>query len=336
MPNTLVVFVHGFLSSGESFRRFPEDLLERVNRNTNSTRAFFDTLAYNYSTTGSNDQRVIEFVRFLEERSRSYAQVVLIGHSMGGVLALDAVRRCHPNSDYNRHEGHEQGIDGLYRGAGSPLQQKIHLVISVDSPFFGLHPHVIAVSGARRVGNAINWVSDRFGSAVQSRSAYEDTYSSQETSSSSRSSGWGLLGLAAVATVAVGAAAAYALSSSTRSVQADEDERAAAPGIGHAEFLSPLWNIANMAPRFEDLNNLPIEFHGFYLAVSEFGSSNRSTSLKNFVQIPPDPYRHYFQEIDIQARDEIEAHMGIFRSEFDSAAYYHLLTAVARIIADVL
>ncbi|KAJ3191049.1 hypothetical protein HDU67_006026, partial [Dinochytrium kinnereticum] len=112
----LLVFIHGFLGSKESFRRFPLDLKEYIkadggiapkapsifsqSSNLFSTSASsapsFDIENYDYPTTGDNDQRVSELVAWLRKHCGPNqngvppAYVVLLSHSMGGLLASDA------------------------------------------------------------------------------------------------------------------------------------------------------------------------------------------------------------------------------------------------------
>jgi len=62
----ILVFVHGFLGSDESFKSFPLHLITELEAK-NLTASY---LVYEYSTAGSNRQRVHELVFYLIEKAR--------------------------------------------------------------------------------------------------------------------------------------------------------------------------------------------------------------------------------------------------------------------------
>jgi pimeloyl-ACP methyl ester carboxylesterase len=127
----LLVFVHGFLGeSSKTFQEFPRDLkvaLEREHRfPTNS-------VLYNYESQGTDQvHRLLDFLleRVAESPSRP---IVLLSHSMGGLLSLDVLRESR-----------------LKLGLDLPITG----ILAFDTPFFGLHPNVLLDSGLKRVGAA--------------------------------------------------------------------------------------------------------------------------------------------------------------------------------------
>ncbi|KAL2912123.1 hypothetical protein HK105_208399 [Polyrhizophydium stewartii] len=91
----LVVFIHGFLGSEDSFRHFPEHLAERLAQRHGLDPGAVDAIAFpRYETKGSS-QRIVRSLMdwlLLHATSARYESVVLCAHSMGGFLAADAYR----------------------------------------------------------------------------------------------------------------------------------------------------------------------------------------------------------------------------------------------------
>ncbi|KAJ3124068.1 hypothetical protein HK101_006215, partial [Irineochytrium annulatum] len=66
-PLPLLIFIHGFLGSRDSFRRFPLDLLELI-RSTSKPRSTvpkYDVLYHDHDTAGDNAARVKELVDYV-------------------------------------------------------------------------------------------------------------------------------------------------------------------------------------------------------------------------------------------------------------------------------
>ncbi|TFK71816.1 hypothetical protein BDN72DRAFT_957832 [Pluteus cervinus] len=133
-PTLLVVFVHGFIGTEESFSNFPSDL-QQVLKPLTKSRSVKCEVYPSYQTKGDFNQAVLSFSRWLKnlvrqrETDRGYCKnadgvkVVLCGHSMGGMLIADALLHLH--------------VDCLHRGE---LWPRIIACIAFDSPFFGVDP----------------------------------------------------------------------------------------------------------------------------------------------------------------------------------------------------
>lgn len=177
--------------------------------------------------------------------------VILVAHSMGGLLSIDAVSTA----------------------------EKVIGIISIDTPFFSLDPGVHSV-----VSEPLKKIA---------------------------SSGWGFAGLALGGVLA---AAAYSSGS-------DELKKSIGSMVSNhltdtTEFLSPLWNVSNMRPRFEVLQSRKIYFSGIYLELEN----------KRFCNLPPSDLAHHFTALPMTGRDVVDCHMNMFQS--NRSSYAELLMGV--------
>ncbi|KAM6495378.1 hypothetical protein JOM56_008084 [Amanita muscaria] len=127
-PNNmlLVIFVHGFSGSSNSFGRFPQDL-QRLLRNSSPTQTTECIVYPTYLTTGELSHAVRTFTTWLirlvtekENGQTGRAQIVLCGHSMGGLITADSLR----------------DLARPYRNSPS-MWPKVVACLSFDTPFFG-------------------------------------------------------------------------------------------------------------------------------------------------------------------------------------------------------
>ncbi|KAJ3296246.1 hypothetical protein HK104_001811 [Borealophlyctis nickersoniae] len=89
----LLVFIHGFLGSEESFEQLPIDLLHVLATHYNIPKSSIETRVFpRYDTKGNNAraaQKLIDWL-LLHATTARYKCVILLAHSMGGLLAADA------------------------------------------------------------------------------------------------------------------------------------------------------------------------------------------------------------------------------------------------------
>lgn len=89
----LIVFIHGFLGSEESFFNFPEHLVEVLQTRHGLPHDKVETRMFpRYDTRGHNArsvQKLIDWLLIYATTGR-YECVILMAHSMGGLLAADA------------------------------------------------------------------------------------------------------------------------------------------------------------------------------------------------------------------------------------------------------
>ncbi|KAJ3029919.1 UNVERIFIED_CONTAM: hypothetical protein HDU68_010702 [Siphonaria sp. JEL0065] len=313
-----LVYVHGFLGSGESFHVLPGD----VQRQLLSRGVRAVTVAYDYATTGDNDLRVAEFVAWLKDSKRAITgNVVLLGHSMGGLLCVDAAR-------------------ALAKLSSSELNFKVIKILAFDSPFLGVHPRAVVHSGGAKVVDKLNSFANMFGGSggVASRSSSESlsaraVASTAITTPKASGSGmsWSTLATAGVAAATL-AAAAY----SSPTVR-DSVSKAVST---HASFLGPLWSPGDQEARLQWLlSQQTIQFTCFYLVTTMNSSSQENTISRNTFISTPAPtadYARLFKPIQYDATrnpkgkecgDEIEAHMNMFRGGVIGDSVYNEVLA---------
>ncbi|PGH15085.1 hypothetical protein AJ79_02611 [Helicocarpus griseus UAMH5409] len=123
----LLIYIHGFVGTDTSFKKFPAHVHNLLTVMLSETHVVHSKIYPRYKT-----RKAIEFVRddfsyWLAPHESSETDIVLIGHSLGGILAAE-VALLGPsdpaNSDMFKHR-----ILGL---------------INLDVPFLGLHRGVVA------------------------------------------------------------------------------------------------------------------------------------------------------------------------------------------------
>ncbi|TLS31629.1 hypothetical protein PpBr36_02356 [Pyricularia pennisetigena] len=124
----LVVYIHGFMGNDTSFQRFPAHMHEFLRESLAETHAVHTKIYPRYKTYRTIDVATENFSRWLSPHESSTTDVVLVGHSMGGLLAADVVLLP------------AAGDQGGGRGR---RRHRILGTVSLDSPFLGLHPGII-------------------------------------------------------------------------------------------------------------------------------------------------------------------------------------------------
>ncbi|PHH60483.1 hypothetical protein CDD81_1614 [Ophiocordyceps australis] len=126
----LLVYIHGFYGNDESFRSFPAHVHALVRTLLADSHVIHSKVYPRYKTYRAIQLARDRFSAWLEPHQSPSTDVILVGHSMGGLLAAEVV--LIPSRD-----------------AQSQQQQFKHRIlgtISLDSPFLGLHPGIV-VSG---------------------------------------------------------------------------------------------------------------------------------------------------------------------------------------------
>ncbi|KAK6510560.1 hypothetical protein TWF506_009665 [Arthrobotrys conoides] len=117
----LCVFIHGFVGDETSFRGFPAHFHELLTILVQDTHVVHTKVYPKFKTRDKISIAVDNFSRWLSQFTSSTTDIVLLGHSMGGLLAADAVLL-------------QPFPPGRHRILGT---------ISFDTPFIGIHPGVI-------------------------------------------------------------------------------------------------------------------------------------------------------------------------------------------------
>ncbi|PPJ53680.1 hypothetical protein CBER1_00811 [Cercospora berteroae] len=121
----LLIYIHGFMGAETSFRSFPAHVHNLLTVLLSDTHVIHTKIYPRYASRGKITRARDDFGRWIEPHQDSTTDVVLLGHSMGGLLSAEVV---------------------LATGTppqGSPLRNRILGTINFDVPFLGMHPGVV-------------------------------------------------------------------------------------------------------------------------------------------------------------------------------------------------
>ncbi|KAK3378212.1 hypothetical protein B0H63DRAFT_436730 [Podospora didyma] len=125
----LLIYIHGFMGNDSSFRSFPAHVHSFLKDALSDTHVIHTKIYPRYKTYKAIDVACDNFSRWLEPHESPTTDVVLLGHSMGGLLGADVALQPSPNPTY-----------------GSSFRHRILGTVSLDAPLLGLHPGIV-VSG---------------------------------------------------------------------------------------------------------------------------------------------------------------------------------------------
>ncbi|EPQ59080.1 hypothetical protein GLOTRDRAFT_70221 [Gloeophyllum trabeum ATCC 11539] len=350
----LVVFIHGFKGTDETFGAFPERLQHLLAQTTEGIDV--ECIVFPaYETKGDLDAAVERFADWLAQLTvekevakglgggAGKSKVVLCGHRrvtfhMGGLLAADtllALYESRPDKE-------------------APLWPNIIACIAFDTPYFGVHPSVFKNSASKVVKHistartVVSDVADAFSyftgkkgaeSAAASMASSSTTIQTPlltgpEASISAGWQKWALPAAYAISGIAVAGAAAGT------AYWRREDL-----GLGygwvqdHLRYVGALWDEKRLLRRVEKVmdieKDIGVLFRTYYtlLPAALPGHVNPRT----FIYLPKsyessDNFRPATNSV---AQEEIEAHTGMFGASTNDG-YYGLGLDTARVIRDAL
>ncbi|OAQ98627.1 hypothetical protein LLEC1_02943 [Akanthomyces lecanii] len=165
----LVVYIHGFYGNDQSFRSFPAHVHAFLTELLSETHIVHSKIYPRYKTYRAIQVARDNFSAWLEPHETPTTDVILVGHSMGGLLAAEVVLmvRClasmlfecqltcdiQPNRDPHLHQ---------------PFKHRILGTLSLDSPFLGLHPGIVKSGLSSLFQPAPKTNKETVGSASQS------------------------------------------------------------------------------------------------------------------------------------------------------------------------
>ncbi|KAJ1906196.1 hypothetical protein IWQ60_012135 [Tieghemiomyces parasiticus] len=369
----LLVFIHGFRGDDFTFQDFPERLRTVL---TNSLRdCDVEAVTFpRYETRGDLKSATDRFCNWLlntlDESRRTdpltgEILVLLVGHSMGGLLAADAILQLEgqsapdtpqgdlkASSEFSPHASPTTATASAPQGSSlaavqpSPLRahQAVMLgLLAFDSPFYGINSSLwtdAAIERASAVSDQVSTylpaitagtaaVSSFFGSKAASGSAPAAAVTTRSATTianaASASSKWGIGKWGAVAAGALVASAAAAAATYSQRTRIQD-------GIGyitgHLEFVSDLVRHEQLVRRVQRLVALPrVFFHCYY---NELEKS--AIPARTFIALPPPTTRSHFEAVPAEAPDEIEAHIAMFKPSANSHYYTLGDMAIHRII----
>ncbi|KAI0751583.1 hypothetical protein C8Q80DRAFT_1158122 [Daedaleopsis nitida] len=336
----LLIFIHGFKGTDSTFGEFPQRL-RHVLTETLPNTTVEDVIFPAYETKGELNAAVVRFADWLTDLTvrrevanggAGRAKIVLCGHSMGGLLAADALAEF-VNTRPDKH---------------APLWPNIVACIAYDTPYLGLHPHVFKNSASqaadyvRQASNVLNsfktWRARATSGAadtpppVPAKAAIPPPPAQEESAGASLWQKWAMPAAVTVggALFAGAAGAAY---------YKREDI-----GVGytwvtdHLRFVGNMWSKDELEARLDKLllieSRMGVLFQTFftYLPASppNFPKSRTFAVLPH----PNSPVgTHFAPNRNTLAADEIQAHTGMFDSKTNDG-YYDLGLKTAHLIRE--
>lgn len=121
----LLVYIHGFLGNETSFRSFPAHVHNVLTTTLAATHAVHSKIYPRYKSRKNISFARDDFSKWLAPHESPSTDVVLVGHSLGGILAAEVALLPADTGEYqNKH--------------------RLLGIIAVDVPFLGMHPGVVS------------------------------------------------------------------------------------------------------------------------------------------------------------------------------------------------
>ncbi|CAG8908640.1 unnamed protein product [Penicillium egyptiacum] len=118
----LLIYIHGFMGSEASFLDLPLHVHDLLTGSLTESHVVYTRMYPRYKSQGEMQTAVDQFSVWLSPHEADDLDVILLGHSLGGILAADVARL-------------QQDGQAKHRILG---------VVGFDVPFLGIHPRVIA------------------------------------------------------------------------------------------------------------------------------------------------------------------------------------------------
>ncbi|WWC61647.1 uncharacterized protein I303_104231 [Kwoniella dejecticola CBS 10117] len=373
----LLVWVHGFKGNDVTFESFPERISHLL-ATTHPSLKVESRVFPAYQTRGELTAATLAFVDWLTELvvtlendhgaggGAGKAKIVLMGHSMGGLLIADAARDIASNT-------REEDV----------MWPRIVGILAFDTPYLGLHPkHHLSqaasyVDQARSIASTVGMLSPmalglgfgKFGKKTEETSEAGPSGTSRSSSpkngkgkepettvlpgsasktaengtpTTTATSFWSKIPAIAPPTTktmyGLGAAALGAVALGTAYYRREDFVTGWRWGYDHMTFVKNLWDDEGMKGRLVAIHELiigrKIVFHNFYTHLP----LNPPTQLvsRTFGILPPTthPLYTYFNAASNSiAKDEVSAHMGMFNPKTNDG-FYDLGLEVVRVIGE--
>lgn len=344
-PDLLImVFIHGFKGTDSTFARFPERLRHIV-AETVSNVTIESVVFPAYETKGELNAAVERFADWLATLTvekevatgsgggAGKAKIVLCGHSMGGLVAADALISMVTSRPDKQ----------------APLWPKIIACIAFDTPYLGLHPFVFKNSiskafgyaqTAQQAASALNSLfSKSAGASAGASKAPAAAITAPPTSPASPSgSSWAkwavpaAYGLGGLLLSGAAAGAAY--------YKREDIVTGYTWATDHLKYVGTLWDQTKLKDRMKQLIEIEdshgVTFRNFYTLLP-YMPGKRDEQGTFIILPPPDSAirSHFLFSQNNVADNEIEAHMGMFESSTNDS-YYGLGLETAKIIREAI
>jgi len=336
----LIVFIHGFKGTESTFENFPSRL-QHVLSESEDNLPVECVVFPAYETKGELNAAVVRFADWLTTLTvqkevangggAGSLKIILCGHSMGGLLASDTLLEF-INSRPDRN---------------APLWPRIIACIAFDTPYLGIHPFVFKNSATRAVeyANAARGVvadvyslfkgTERATATPPNLALPQITAGTSETSSASAWSKW-----APTAYAAMGGAVIASATAGAAYMRRDDLTSGYSWASDHMKFIGNLWDEKAMRARLDNLvaaqTDHGIIFKIFYVFLP--AAPPTYPDPRTFVVLPPRSsavFAYYVPSPNCVVKDEVQAHMGMFKAG-NNDGYYRLGLETAQVIRQAL
>lgn len=292
----LIVFIHGFKGTDGTFHSFPGRVERQLITLVDNVES--ECITYPaYKTRGELAKAVEAFSNWLKELVTKRKQdrkgdvkVVLCGHSMGGLVAADAVLQFVKERPNRR----------------APLFPRVIACLSYDTPYLGLNSKMIYLPVAGLIG-----VAEKSVSAVKSMPVVGHTTGKA-------------MGKVMETGLKFGGAATRGVAHMMMSATKVLPSRSLTP-IGkwasdHLEFVGVLFEGKALEMRLERMVEHGLEtgfvFRTFFTQLRE--NSKMSIHLRTFIDLPSSRgaiATYFVRALNNSAKNELGAHRGMFKDE---------------------
>jgi len=310
--NLTVVYVHGFRGGKNTFVDFPNLLKEYLEPyNIEINNKIFDA----FETKGEFEIIVNKIIKWIY--AETYKEpIVLMGHSMGGILVADVFRKI-MKGEIEEHN------DSTYR-------PNIIGIFGFDSPYFGLSISAYG-TGLKRIGDTVS-TATRFVSSLFTNNENNDPIQARTTENNingEKKSKWGTFGSLALGAATIGYML-YKNENTREMIQSGNGNQIISEStkyiIEYKRFLEPLLNLDDQNIRIDEIikyiqdssiNGKEQFIFKNYYPITEIQTENGMTK-QNFVLLPSNPqYLKFFDVINgaKDSTDVIYSHTNMFKSK---------------------
>ncbi|EED20165.1 conserved hypothetical protein [Talaromyces stipitatus ATCC 10500] len=123
----LLIYIHGFMGAEDSFRKFPAHVHNLVANALAESHVVYSKIYPRYKSRRPMSAARDEFSSWLSPHESDQTDVILLGHSLGGILAAEVAQAGSENES-------------------SPSRYRHRLLgtLNFDVPFLGMHPSVVS------------------------------------------------------------------------------------------------------------------------------------------------------------------------------------------------
>ncbi|KAK5222233.1 hypothetical protein LTR72_006490 [Exophiala xenobiotica] len=122
----LIIYIHGFLGDETSFKSFPAHVHAILTKALRETHVAYTKIYPRYKSRKNVSFATNDFSKWLSPRESDDTDVILVGHSLGGILAAEVVL-----------------LPSEAPGSNGVFKHRILGLLAFDVPYLGMHPGVV-------------------------------------------------------------------------------------------------------------------------------------------------------------------------------------------------